>query len=53
MEELATFRCLRCGHEFSAVHSKDGELVERTCPRCRSNSIRPIKGERRTEAQAR
>jgi DNA-directed RNA polymerase subunit RPC12/RpoP len=43
MEEHRRFRCLRCGHEFTAVHSKDGALVERTCPKCRSNSIRPLK----------
>jgi len=40
MEEMRPFRCLRCGHEFTAVHQKDGALVERTCPKCRSNSIR-------------
>jgi DNA-directed RNA polymerase subunit RPC12/RpoP len=43
MEEERRFRCMRCGHEFTALHRKDGELVERTCPRCRSNSIRPLK----------
>jgi len=40
MEETRPFRCLRCGHEFTAVYKKDGALVERTCPKCRSNSIR-------------
>lgn len=43
MEERCDFRCLRCGHEFNAIHRKDGQLVERTCPQCRSNSIRMIK----------
>jgi DNA-directed RNA polymerase subunit RPC12/RpoP len=43
MEEERRFRCLRCGLEFTAVHKKGGELVERVCPQCRSNSIRPIK----------
>jgi len=43
MEEERRFRCMRCGHEFTALHRKDGELVERTCPRCRSNSIRLLK----------
>ena len=46
MEETRRFRCLRCGHEFTAVDTKDGEAVERTCPRCRSNSVRPIAAER-------
>ncbi len=40
MEEMREFRCMRCGHEFRAAHRKDGALVERTCPQCRSNSIR-------------
>jgi len=43
MEEERRFQCLRCGLEFTAVHRKDGEPVERVCPRCRSNSIRPAK----------
>ncbi len=43
MEITREFRCLRCGHEFTATHTKDGELVEWTCPGCRSNSIRPLK----------
>ncbi|MCK4304802.1 MAG: zinc ribbon domain-containing protein [Candidatus Eisenbacteria sp.] len=43
MEIQREFRCMRCGHEFTAVHTKDGELVERTCPKCRSNSIRELK----------
>ena len=43
MEVQRKFRCLRCGHEFTATHTKDGELVERTCPKCRSNSIRMVK----------
>jgi predicted Zn-ribbon and HTH transcriptional regulator len=34
---------MRCGHEFTAIHTKDGEPVERTCPKCRSNSIRMLK----------
>jgi DNA-directed RNA polymerase subunit RPC12/RpoP len=43
MEEQSRFRCLRCGHEYTATDAKDGALVERTCPKCRSNSIRPLK----------
>lgn len=42
MEEKVQFRCMRCGHEFVAVHRKDGDLVERICPKCRSNSIRRV-----------
>jgi DNA-directed RNA polymerase subunit RPC12/RpoP len=46
MEETRRFRCLHCGNEFTAVDTKDGEAVERTCPRCRSNSVRPIAAEK-------
>lgn len=35
----ATFHCLRCGHVYTAPYTK-GEVVELTCPKCRSNSVR-------------
>lgn len=40
MAEQATFRCLRCGHEWQGVPDAD---TERTCPKCRSNSVRVIR----------
>lgn len=43
MEIKGQFRCMRCGHMFTAVYTKDGQPVERTCPKCRSNSIRWLK----------
>ncbi len=46
MEVQRQFRCMRCGNEFTALHTKDGELVERTCPQCRSNSIRLLKDDK-------
>ncbi len=42
MEVQREFRCMRCGHEFTALHTKNGQLVERVCPKCRSNSIRKV-----------
>ncbi len=37
-----TFRCMACGHEYQeGVES--GEDKERSCPKCRSNSIRHMK----------
>ena len=39
----APFKCLRCGHEFKAPYDKKVP-VERACPKCNSNSVRPIKG---------
>ena len=33
-------KCLRCGHEYIAASKEAAEQQERTCPRCRSNSVR-------------
>ena len=37
-----TFRCMMCGHEYV----EKGEDKERSCPKCRSNSIRHLKKKR-------
>ncbi|MFH1573975.1 MAG: hypothetical protein ABIG68_08315 [Acidobacteriota bacterium] len=37
-----TFRCMMCGHEYQEKVEK-GEDKERSCPKCRSNSIRHLK----------
>jgi len=42
MPEEAKFKCLRCGHEFTAPYTP-GEVKERACPKCGSNSVRRIK----------
>ena len=34
-----TFECLRCESRFPMDH-EPGKVVERTCPRCGSNSVR-------------
>jgi Zn finger protein HypA/HybF involved in hydrogenase expression len=39
-----TFRCMACGHEYQE-EVEQGEDKERSCPKCRSNSIRHMKGE--------
>ena len=49
MEITRKFRCLRCGNEFTATHTKDGQMVETTCPACRSNSIRLLKDDDETQ----
>ncbi len=43
MEITKAYICMRCGNEYTAAYTKDGKLVERTCPKCRSNSIRIVK----------
>ena len=42
MAEYANYKCLRCGNEFTDDYSPD-ILVEKSCPKCKSNSIRRIK----------
>ena len=39
---VETFRCMACGHEFRERVEPD-EAKERSCPKCRSNSIRYLK----------
>jgi len=35
------FKCLRCGHELVDLYDLN-EPEERTCPKCGSNSLRPL-----------
>lgn len=42
MAEEAKFQCLRCGTEFKLPYTL-GSVEERSCPRCKSNSVRMIK----------
>ncbi len=39
---VQTFRCMMCGHEYQETTDPE-EDRERSCPRCRSNSIRHLK----------
>jgi len=39
---IAYFRCMMCGHEWEDEVER-GDDVERTCTKCRSNSIRQFK----------
>ena len=39
MSQQATFYCLRCGHRFPMAHDPK-QVVERSCVRCGSNSVR-------------
>jgi DNA-directed RNA polymerase subunit RPC12/RpoP len=36
-------KCLRCEHEYLSPPSENPSHEERTCPRCRSNSVRLVK----------
>jgi DNA-directed RNA polymerase subunit RPC12/RpoP len=37
-----TFRCMMCGHQYPEKVER-GEDKERSCPKCRSNSIRHLR----------
>jgi hypothetical protein len=34
---------MRCGHDYVEPYDPKGIMTERSCPKCRSNSVRPIK----------
>ncbi|MFQ5599696.1 MAG: hypothetical protein ACE5G2_03990 [Candidatus Krumholzibacteriia bacterium] len=40
MTEKKMFQCLRCDHRFVAEYDRK-QVVERSCPKCGSNSVRP------------
>lgn len=39
---VKSLRCMACGHEYQET-GEQGEDRERSCPACRSNSIRVLK----------
>ena len=49
MAKQVKLKCLRCGYEYIPPPSEKPELEERTCPRCRSNSVRQIQEEKRRD----
>ncbi len=42
MAEQEHFKCLRCGHEYALPKPEGAKMEERTCPKCRSNSVRKM-----------
>jgi predicted Zn-ribbon and HTH transcriptional regulator len=47
---VETFRCMMCGYEYQEKVEKD-EDKERTCSKCRSNSIRHLKKQESTSKE--
>jgi hypothetical protein len=33
---------MRCGHQYEENYDPKAVMIERSCPACRSNSVRPI-----------
>jgi hypothetical protein len=46
MPEERTLKCLRCNHEYKGLYDKVTP-IERTCPKCRSNSVRALKPQKK------
>ncbi|MFH1842972.1 MAG: hypothetical protein ABIF77_07165 [bacterium] len=42
MEEAWVWKCMRCGHDYEELYDAKAVMTERSCPKCRSNSVRPI-----------
>ena len=42
MAVMKDFKCMMCGHTYQEP-VEPGEDKERSCPKCRSNSIRHLK----------
>jgi len=47
MVKQIKLKCLHCGYEYTPPPSEKAEPEERTCPRCRSNSVRQIQEEKK------
>lgn len=49
MSEIRPMICLRCGLEHEGPY--DSKVpIERTCPKCRSNSVRALKKKKTAKA---
>jgi DNA-directed RNA polymerase subunit RPC12/RpoP len=42
VEEPWVWKCMRCGHDYEESYDSKGTQIERSCPQCRSNSVRPL-----------
>ena len=42
MEKPWKFKCMRCGHDYVEDYDAKAVMTERSCPKCRSNSVRPV-----------
>jgi len=45
MAEEVKFKCLRCGCEYRGMYDRR-DPEERKCPKCGSNSMRPLRKEK-------
>lgn len=37
-----TYKCLRCGYEYTMPADPKKAIAERVCPQCKSNSVRKL-----------
>jgi Zn finger protein HypA/HybF involved in hydrogenase expression len=50
MTIIVNLRCMMCGNEYSEK-TEEGDDHERTCPKCRSNSVRVLKSPSKDQEQ--
>ena len=50
MPEIMPMKCLRCGYEHEGPYDKKVP-IERTCPQCRSNSVRALTKKKKAAAE--
>ena len=50
MAEEREMKCLRCGHTYRGPYDRDTP-IERTCPKCKSNSLRAPKPEKKAKSE--
>jgi DNA-directed RNA polymerase subunit RPC12/RpoP len=46
--ETVKYRCLRCGYEYAGEYDADNP-EERACPKCSSNSVRPLRAKKKSK----
>jgi len=44
--QLVTYKCLRCGNAWQETYDPASGAVELTCAKCKSNSVRRLKGKK-------
>ena len=42
MEKAWVWKCMRCSNEYVESYDPKAPLIERSCLRCRSISVRPL-----------
>ena len=52
MVEPWNWKCMRCGHDYVEDYDPKAVMTERSCSKCRSNSVRPIESVAKAKAKS-